>query len=101
MARKLLVKEHVSHAVLGCNVVMQFAVEEPGRSLQVSVESLVLSRQVIVLFFVHFFIDDVLLSNAQGTSCSLLVDLRCSTRRLNARLQTAVTPSRRGNVGTD
>lgn len=36
--------EHVSHAVLGCNVVMELLVEHDRRGVQVRVEALVLRR---------------------------------------------------------
>lgn len=99
-ARKLLVQEHVSHTMLGRNVVVQLAVEEPRRRLQVGVEPLVLSGQVVVFLFVHLFVDNILLGDAQSTPRSFLVNLRCSTRRLNPRLKAAVTAARCGNVRT-
>jgi hypothetical protein len=99
-SRELLVEEHVPHSVLGRDVVVQLAVEEPRRRLQVGIQSLILCRQVIVFFFVHLFINDILLGDAQRTTCPLLVDLRSSAGRLYTGLQAAVTATRCSNVST-
>ena len=82
----ILRHEQVANAMLRGNVVVQLLVEHDGGSVQMGIETLVLSRQIIILFFVHLLVDDILLSHAQGTAGALLVDLRSSTRRLNPGL---------------
>ena len=72
---ELLVEEHVADALLGGDVVVQLAVEQPRRRLQVGIEALILGRQVIVLLLVHFLVDDILLGDAQSPACALLVNL--------------------------
>lgn len=99
VAGELLVEEHVPDAMLGGNVVVQLPVEQPRRRLQVSVQSLVLCRKVVVLLFVHFLVDDILLGDAQGATGALLVDLGSATGRLDACLETAVASTRCSNVG--
>ena len=86
--------------MLGRNVVMQLLVEHDRRCMQVCVEPLVLGRQIIVLLFIHFLVDDILLSDAQSATSALLVDFRSSSRRLNACLQTTVTAARGSNIST-
>lgn len=65
-----------------------------------SIQALVLGRQVIVFLFVHLLVDDILLGDAQGTAGALLVDLRSAAGRLNACLEAAVAPTRGSDVGT-
>ena len=100
VARELLVKEHVSDAVLCRDVVVQLAVEQPRGRLQMGIQPLVLGGQVIILLFVHLLVDDILLGDTQCTAGTLLVDLRSATGRLNAGLQAAVTSARSSDVGT-
>lgn len=57
------------------------------------IQPLVLSGQVIILLLIHFLIDYILLGDAQGTACALLVNLRSATGRLDAGLEAAVTPT--------
>lgn len=56
-------------------------------------EASVLHGQVIVLLFVHLFVDDVLLSDAQRTAGSPFVDLRGSAGRFDAGFEAAVAAS--------
>jgi hypothetical protein len=67
--------------------------------MQIGTQPLVLGRQTVILFLVHLFVDDVLLSHAQGTTSSRLANLRCSSGRLHARFQIAITASRCRDVG--
>lgn len=97
---ELLVEEHVSDAVLRGNVVVQLAIEQPRGSLEVGVESLVLSGQVIVFLFVHFLVDNILLGDAQSAASALLVDLGSATGRFDASLKTAVASARGSYIGT-
>lgn len=92
--------EHVSDAMLRGNIVMELLVKHDRCRVQVRVEALVLRGQVIVLLFVHFFIDDILLRYTQCTTSTLLVDLGSSTGRLNASLETAITAARGRNIST-
>jgi hypothetical protein len=97
---KLLLQEHVPNSVLGRDIIVELAIEEPRGRLKVSVEALILGGQVVVFLLVHLLIDDILLGDAKSTARSFLVDLRCSTGRLYPCLQTTVASSRRSNVST-
>lgn len=73
---------------------------EVGRTgLEVSGESSVLHGQVVVFFFVHFFVHHILFRHAQRATRTTLVDLRGSTCGLHARLQASIAPPGSGNVG--
>lgn len=96
----ILGHEHVPHTVLGRNVIVQLLVEHDGSRVQMGIETLVLSGKVIILLFIHFLVDNILLRDAQSTTSSLLVNFRSSTRRFNARLQTTVTATRSSDIST-
>lgn len=66
--------------------------------MQVCIQSLILSRQIVVFLLVHFLINDILLGDPKSATSTLLVDLRCSSRRLYAGFKTAITAARRSNV---
>lgn len=68
--------------------------------MQVCIQTLVLGRQIIILFLIHLLVDDILLSNTKSAARSLLMNFRSSARRLNARFKAAVTASRSSNVCT-
>ena len=59
--------------------------------LEVRRESPILHGEVVVFLFVHFFVDNILLSNAQGATSTSLVNFRCSSCRLNPSLETSIT----------
>ena len=57
--------DSTSHSDLVRQICSQSSVEIHGASLKVSSESPVLEWKVIVLFLVHLFVDDILLSDTQ------------------------------------
>ncbi len=72
---------------------------EVGRArLQVGREASVLHRQVIVLFFVHLFVHDILLGDTQRAAGAALVNLRRPSSRLHTRFEASIAPSRSGDV---
>jgi hypothetical protein len=86
--------------VLCRDVVVELAVEHQRTGVEVGTQPLILGRKILIFLLIHFFVDDILLGHAKATTRSLLMDLRSSTRRLNARLKAAVTSSRCCNVCT-
>lgn len=56
--------------------------------------------RIVLFLFVHLFVKNVLLGDAQSPSGSPLVDFRCSASGFDSCLQAAIASSRRGNVGT-
>ena len=86
LERRVLVlgHEHVSYAMLRRDVVVKLLVEHDRGRVQVGVQPLVLCWQIIILLFIHLFIDNILLSNTQRATSALLVNLRSSSCRLNA-----------------
>lgn len=68
--------------------------------LKMSCQTTVLHGQIVVFLLVHLFVDDILLSDAQGTSRTSLVNFGSSTSGLDTCLETAVTPARRCNIGS-
>lgn len=89
-----------SHCNMVGQVSGQLSVEIGGPGLKVSGESPILHWQVVVFFFVHLFVDDILLSHAERPTSTSLVNLGGSTGRLDSGLKTSVTSSRRGNIST-
>lgn len=79
-------------------VSLKSSVEVGILRLQVSRQATVLHREVIVLFFVHLLVDNILLGDAQGTSSPPFVNLRSPACRLYSGFETAVTSARRSNV---
>merc|ERR1712070_1110171 len=67
-------------------------------TLEVGGQTTVLHRQIVVLLFVHFFIDDILLRDAERATSATLVDLRSPSSRLDSRFQAAVTAAGSGDV---
>jgi hypothetical protein len=67
-------------------------------SLQMCGQATVLHGQVVVFFLVHLLIDDILLGDTQGASCTALVDLRSASCRLDTGFQTAITSTRGSDV---
>ena len=87
-----------SHRNLLGDVGLQSSVQVDVLALEMGSESTVLHRQIVVVFFVHFFIDDILLRDAERAASATLVDLRSSSRRLDSRFQAAVTTAGSGDV---
>ena len=74
------------------------AIEVGRAGLEVSGQSSVLKREVVVFLFIHLLVDDILFGHSQRTTRSSLVNLRSSSGRLNASLETAITSPRSSDV---
>jgi hypothetical protein len=68
-----------SHGDLVGQVSSKTSIEVDRAGLQVSSESSILHRKIIIFLFVHFFVDNILLGDSQGTSGSPFVNLRCTS----------------------
>ena len=90
--------ECASHGHMVRQICGQPPVEVRRAGLQVGRQTSVLHRQVIVLFFVHLFVHNILLGDAQRATGAALVDLRCPSSRLHTGFEASITPSRGGDV---
>lgn len=82
------------------DICLEASVELQRVGMEVCRESPVLGRQVLVFFFVHFFIDDILFRDAKASASAFLVDFRSASGRLQASFQAAITSSRSCDIGS-
>ena len=69
--------------------------------LKMCSEAAILHWQIIVLFLVHLFVYDILLSDLERTTCPSLVDLRSAACRFDASFQASVTATGSSDVSSD
>lgn len=96
----ILIKNHGPGPHGTQKIGVESSVENVGGACDVGLQSAVLGWKVVILLFVHFFIDDILFGDAKTSASSFLVNLRCTSRRFNTSFQTAITAARSSNVGS-
>ena len=79
----------------------QTTVEIGRTGLEVSGQMTILEGKVVILLLVHLLVDDILFGHSQRSTGATLVDLRRSSSRLDAGLQTSIISSRGGNISAD
>jgi len=90
--------ECAPHGHMIRQICRQPPVEVRRARLQVGREASILHRQVIVLFFVHLFVHDILLGDTQRATGAALVYLRRPPSRFHTRFEASITPSRSGDI---
>ena len=90
--------QRASHSDVIGQIGRQASIEIGRSGLQVAGQAAIGQGQVVILLLVHFFVDDVLLGDAEGAAGAALVDFRCSSGRLDSRLETSIAAAGGGNV---
>lgn len=67
------------HSYVIRKICRQASVEIGRARLEMGCESPILHGQVVIFFFVHFFVDDILLGDPQRTAGASFVYFGCST----------------------
>ena len=92
--------QSASHCDVVGEICGQPAVEVGRPRLEMGGEPSVLQWQIIVLFFIHLLVHDILLGDTKRAAGPSFVDLGRSSRRLHASFEASITPPRCRDVGT-
>lgn len=89
------------HSYMVGKICGESAIEIRRTCLEMGCESSILQWQVVIFFFVHLFIDNILLGHPQRTTSPPFMDFRGPARRLDSCLQTSIASPRSRDIGSE